>query len=160
MSGARLRAESTSRASRSSCRSVPGAPPIASSPRRRTTPPRPVSCAASCNACPFGSPPTPTGQRSPAGPRPPAWRSSSRPGHRTSPGLGDGRLPLRQFDSQRWIIRALRDLTVEAGYPLSMREIADAVALSASMVAYHVRALERRGVVTRAPRRSRLYQVW
>lgn len=62
-------------------------------------------------------------------------------------------------DSQRRIARALRQLTDEAGYPPSIREIADAVALSASTVAYHLQALERHGIVTHAPNRSRSYQV-
>ncbi|MFJ5804272.1 LexA family protein [Streptomyces decoyicus] len=63
-------------------------------------------------------------------------------------------------DSQRRIAQALRELTDEAGYPPSIREIADAVALSASTVAYHLKALERGGIVTHAPHRSRSYQVW
>ncbi|MFJ5804274.1 LexA family protein [Streptomyces decoyicus] len=47
----------------------------------------------------------------------------------------------------------------EAGYPSSIREIADAVALSGLTVAYHLQVLERRGIVTHAPHRSRSYQV-
>ncbi|MCL7496085.1 winged helix-turn-helix transcriptional regulator [Streptomyces sp. MCA2] len=62
-------------------------------------------------------------------------------------------------DSQARITRALRELTDEAGYPPSIREIAKAVALSASTVAYHLQALERRGLVTHAPHRSRSYLV-
>ncbi|WP_148592612.1 LexA family transcriptional regulator [Streptomyces sp. WAC01526] len=62
-------------------------------------------------------------------------------------------------DSQRRIAQVLRELTDEAGYPPSIREIAEAVALSASTVAYHLQALERRGLVTHAPNRSRSYQV-
>ncbi|MFJ3950927.1 LexA family protein [Streptomyces libani] len=62
-------------------------------------------------------------------------------------------------DSQGRIARALRQLTDDAGYPPSIREIADAVALSASTVAYHPQALERHGIVTHAPNRSRSYQV-
>ncbi|MFF9787718.1 MULTISPECIES: LexA family protein [Streptomyces] len=62
-------------------------------------------------------------------------------------------------DGQRRIARVLRELTDEAGYPPSIREIASAVGLSASTVAYHLRALERRGIVTHAPHRSRSYQV-
>ncbi|MFJ6791974.1 LexA family protein [Streptomyces angustmyceticus] len=62
-------------------------------------------------------------------------------------------------ESQRRIARALRELTDEAGYPPSIRELADAVALSASTVTYHLQALERHGVVTHAPHRSRSYQV-
>ncbi|GAA2622050.1 LexA family protein [Streptomyces tubercidicus] len=62
-------------------------------------------------------------------------------------------------DNQRRIARALRELTDEAGYPPSIREIADAVALSASTVAYHLQALERCGIVTHAPHRSRSYQM-
>ncbi|MGW2390492.1 LexA family protein [Streptomyces lydicamycinicus] len=41
-------------------------------------------------------------------------------------------------DSQRRIARALRQLTEQADYPPSIREIADAAALSASTVAYHL----------------------
>ncbi|WP_331729693.1 winged helix-turn-helix transcriptional regulator [Streptomyces platensis] len=62
-------------------------------------------------------------------------------------------------DSQRRIAQALRELTDEAGYPPSIREIAEAVALSASTVAYHLQALERHGLVTHAPHRSRSYQM-
>ncbi|MFD3418825.1 LexA family protein [Streptomyces decoyicus] len=62
-------------------------------------------------------------------------------------------------DSQRRITRALRELTDEAGYPPSIREIAEVVALSASTVVYHLQALEHRGLVTHAPHRSRSYQV-
>ncbi|MFG2490853.1 LexA family protein [Streptomyces caniferus] len=62
-------------------------------------------------------------------------------------------------ESQRRVARALRELTDEAGYPPSIREIAEVVALSASTVAYHLQALERHGIVTHAPHRSRSYQV-
>lgn len=62
-------------------------------------------------------------------------------------------------DSRRRITRALRELTDEAGYPPSIREIAGALALSASTVAYHLQNLERRGIVTHARHRSRSYQV-
>ncbi|MGA5634766.1 LexA family protein [Streptomyces lydicamycinicus] len=65
----------------------------------------------------------------------PAWRSSSGPGHRIPKKPGDDR-PLT--DSQRRIARALRQLTEQADYPPSIREIADAAALSASTVAYHL----------------------
>ncbi|MGX1975845.1 LexA family protein [Streptomyces kronopolitis] len=51
------------------------------------------------------------------------------------------------------------ELTDEAGYPPSIREVAEKVALSASTVAYHLQVLERRGIVTHAPHRSRSYQV-
>ncbi|UQA92201.1 LexA family protein [Streptomyces halobius] len=57
------------------------------------------------------------------------------------------------------IARAIRELTDSAGYPPSIREIADEVRLSASTVAYHLRAMERHGIVTHTPRRSRSYQV-
>ncbi|MFJ9472939.1 LexA family protein [Streptomyces caniferus] len=60
---------------------------------------------------------------------------------------------------QRRIARVLRELTDEAGYPPSIREIAEAVALSASTVAYHLQALERHDIVTHDPHRSRSYQV-
>ncbi|MFF8790786.1 LexA family protein [Streptomyces sp. NPDC015125] len=62
-------------------------------------------------------------------------------------------------DAQMRIVRALRELTDDAGYPPSIREIAGAVGLSASTVAYHLRALEGHGIVTHAPHRSRSYQV-
>ncbi|WP_187413195.1 LexA family transcriptional regulator [Streptomyces sp. WAC01526] len=53
----------------------------------------------------------------------------------------------------------MRKLTDEAGYPPSIREIAETVALSASTVVYHLQALERRGIVTHTPHRSRSYQL-
>ncbi|MFG2097177.1 LexA family protein [Streptomyces sp. NPDC048612] len=62
-------------------------------------------------------------------------------------------------ESQRRIARALRELTDDVGYPPSIRELADAVALSTSTVAYHLQALEHRGIVTHAPHRSRSYQM-
>ncbi|MGW1794266.1 LexA family protein [Streptomyces tubercidicus] len=62
-------------------------------------------------------------------------------------------------DSQRRIARVLRELTEDVGYPPSIRELAEAVALSASTVAYHLQALERCGIVTHAPHRSRSYQM-
>lgn len=42
----------------------------------------------------------------------------------------------------------MRELTDEAGYSPSIREIAETVALSASTVASHLQALEHRGLVT------------
>ncbi|MEV6566005.1 LexA family protein [Streptomyces kronopolitis] len=62
-------------------------------------------------------------------------------------------------DSQARITRALRGLTDEAGYPPSIREIAQTIAHSASTVAYHIQALERRELVTHAPHCSRSHQV-
>ncbi|MFG2832401.1 LexA family protein [Streptomyces sp. NPDC048434] len=62
-------------------------------------------------------------------------------------------------DTQRRIARALRELTDDVGYPPSIREIADAVALSASTVAYHLQALEHHGIVTHTPHHSRSYRV-
>lgn len=62
-------------------------------------------------------------------------------------------------EAQARIVRALRGLTDDVGYPPSIREIADAVGSSASTVAYHLRALESHGIVTHAPHRSRSYQV-
>ncbi|MFJ8676288.1 LexA family protein [Streptomyces sp. NPDC093589] len=61
-------------------------------------------------------------------------------------------------DSQCRIAQALRELTDDVGYPPSIREIAGAVGLSASTVVYHLQALERSGIVTHAPHRSRSYQ--
>ncbi|MFF0630259.1 LexA family protein [Streptomyces sp. NPDC004296] len=60
-------------------------------------------------------------------------------------------------DAQARIVRALRELTDDVGY--SIREIAGAVGSSASTVAHHLWALERHGIVTHAPHRSRSYQV-
>ncbi|MFJ9417741.1 LexA family protein [Streptomyces sp. NPDC101227] len=62
-------------------------------------------------------------------------------------------------DGRCRIVQALRELIDEAGYPLPIPEIVEAVALSASTVAYHLQALERRGLVTHAPHRSQSYQV-
>lgn len=62
-------------------------------------------------------------------------------------------------DAQARIVRALRELTDDVGYPPSIREIAGAVGSSASTVAYHLRILERHGIVTHAPHRSCSYQV-
>ncbi|MGX1976995.1 LexA family protein [Streptomyces kronopolitis] len=62
-------------------------------------------------------------------------------------------------DSEQRIVWALRELTDGAGYPPSIREIADAVALSASTVACHLQVLEREGIVTHTPYRSRSYFV-
>lgn len=62
-------------------------------------------------------------------------------------------------DTQERIRRALRELTDGAGYPPSIREIAGAVGLSGSTVAYHLRALERLGIVSHTPHRSRSYQI-
>ncbi|WP_179561924.1 LexA family protein [Streptomyces sp. 2321.6] len=60
---------------------------------------------------------------------------------------------------QQRIARAIRELTDEAGYPPSIREIASAVGLSASTTAYHLQTMEREGIVTHTPGRSRSYLV-
>ncbi|MEV0370549.1 winged helix-turn-helix transcriptional regulator [Streptomyces sp. NPDC050636] len=57
------------------------------------------------------------------------------------------------------IARAIRELTDSAGYPPSIREIADEVRLSASTVIYHLQAMKRQGIVTHTPGHSRSYQV-
>lgn len=89
---------------------------------------------------------------------------AGRPGGAQAAGLGTGSrrgpaMTAYLTESQRRIALALRELTDEAGYPPSIRELADAVALSASTVAYHLQPLELRGVVTHAPHCSRSYQV-
>lgn len=55
--------------------------------------------------------------------------------------------------------RALRNLTLEAGDPPTVREIAAEIGRSASTVAYHLRALEQQGVVRHDPHRSRTYRL-
>ncbi|UQA93770.1 LexA family protein [Streptomyces halobius] len=62
-------------------------------------------------------------------------------------------------NTQHRIFRALRELTDDVGYPPSIREVATAVGVSASTVVYHLQAMEREGIVTHTPRRSRSYQV-
>ncbi|MFF7702782.1 LexA family protein [Streptomyces lydicus] len=62
-------------------------------------------------------------------------------------------------DAQGKIAQAIRWLADDAGYPPSIWEIAAAVGLSASTVAYHLKTMERRGIVTHAPHRTRSYQV-
>ena len=62
-------------------------------------------------------------------------------------------------DPQQRIARVIRELTDEAGYPPSIREIAGVVGLSASTIAYHLQAREREGIVTHASGRSRSYLV-
>ncbi|MGW7007334.1 LexA family protein [Streptomyces sp. NPDC054933] len=63
-------------------------------------------------------------------------------------------------DTQERIVRAIRELTDKFGYPPSIREIAHAVGLSStSSVAYQLRTMERNGIVTHTPHRSRSYQV-
>ncbi|MEU1629597.1 hypothetical protein ABZ746_30695 [Streptomyces sp. NPDC020096] len=55
-------------------------------------------------------------------------------------------------DTQERIVRAIRELTDNFGYPPSIREIADAVGLSStSSVAYQLRTMERNGIVTHTP---------
>ncbi|MGW2404040.1 LexA family protein [Streptomyces sp. NPDC001739] len=62
-------------------------------------------------------------------------------------------------DTQERIARALRELTDDAGYLPSIREIAAEVGRSASTVAYHLRTLERHGIITHTPHHSRSYQL-
>jgi SOS-response transcriptional repressor LexA len=63
-------------------------------------------------------------------------------------------------DIQQRIMAAIRELTDDLGYPPSVREIADAVNLASTSSAWHHRTtLERRGVVTHTPRRSRSWRV-
>ena len=54
-------------------------------------------------------------------------------------------------DSQRRITRALRELTDDAGYPPSIREIAETVGLSASTVIYADEARTVQASLFRAP---------
>ncbi|MFF8901042.1 LexA family protein [Streptomyces lydicus] len=59
-------------------------------------------------------------------------------------------------DPQQRIARVIRELTDEAGYPPSIREIAGVVGLSASTIAYHLQARDRHP----HPGRSRSYLVY
>ncbi|MFJ9855667.1 LexA family protein [Streptomyces sp. NPDC101150] len=55
--------------------------------------------------------------------------------------------------------RTLRRLTMETGRPPTVREIAAVLGRSGSTVAYHLRALEERGIVRNDPHRSRSYRL-
>lgn len=85
-----------------------------------------------------------------------AHSESAPPTRGVLPAIGAG-APGR--DSQRRIARALRELTDEAGYPPSIREIGDAVALPASTVAYQMAGPGAPRDRHPPPHRSRSYQV-
>ncbi len=63
-------------------------------------------------------------------------------------------------ERQEGIVRAIREAIAEHGYAPTVREIAQAVGLSsASTVLYHLRRLERQGIVRRDDRRrARCYR--
>ncbi|GGX36327.1 LexA family protein [Streptomyces noursei] len=65
----------------------------------------------------------------------------------------------RQSDSQVRIANAMRELADDFGYPPSMREVAASVGLSPSTVAYHLKTIEERGIITHTPQRNRTYQL-
>ena len=61
---------------------------------------------------------------------------------------------------QHEILEVIRDLTEDAGYPPTIREIGAAVGLgSPSSVHHHVRVLEAAGLVSRSRRRPRVRRV-
>ena len=70
----------------------------------------------------------------------------------------DGRAPLSE--RQRRVLEVIRDSVDQRGYPPSLREIGEAVALaSPSSVAYQLRALERKGYLRRDTHRPRAIEV-
>nr|BFD96319.1 transcriptional repressor LexA [Kitasatospora sp. Xyl93] len=84
----------------------------------------------------------------------------------TTPGATSGRPkgvradPDGLTDRQRRVIEVIRDSVQHRGYPPSMREIGQAVGLSStSSVAYHVKALARKGILYQDPQRPRAYRV-
>ena len=61
---------------------------------------------------------------------------------------------------QRLILETINDAVAAHGYPPTMREIGDAVGLqSTSSVAYQLRALEKKGFLTRDPHKPRAVDV-
>lgn len=70
----------------------------------------------------------------------------------------DGRAALTE--RQRRVLEVIRDSVDQRGYPPSLREIGEAVALaSPSSVAYQLRALERKGYLRRDTHRPRAIEV-
>ncbi|MEV6005657.1 hypothetical protein AB0M29_02515 [Streptomyces sp. NPDC051976] len=61
---------------------------------------------------------------------------------------------------QEAIVKVMRDWMDDYGYPPTVREIAAAVGLSSpSSVVHHLRAMERKGVLSHRPGHSRTYQL-
>jgi repressor LexA len=59
-------------------------------------------------------------------------------------------------ERQRRILEIIRDFTAEHGYPPSVREIGERVGLSSSSTIHaHLKALERRGLISRDPTKPR-----
>jgi repressor LexA len=58
-------------------------------------------------------------------------------------------------ERRRAIVRFARDFGRRAGYPPSLREIAEGVGLAVSSVSYHLSILERNGVLRRGPGQPR-----
>jgi repressor LexA len=59
-------------------------------------------------------------------------------------------------DRQRRILEVIRNFTAEHGYPPSVREIGERVGLSSSSTIHaHLKALERRGLISRDPTKPR-----
>jgi repressor LexA len=59
-------------------------------------------------------------------------------------------------DRQRRILHAINELTAEQGYPPSVREIGERVGLSSSSTIHaHLKALEKRGLISRDPTKPR-----
>src|SRR5690348_5325518 len=59
-------------------------------------------------------------------------------------------------ERQRRILQAIADFRAERGYPPSVREIGERVGLSSSSTIHaHLKALERRGLISRDPTKPR-----
>ncbi len=59
-------------------------------------------------------------------------------------------------ERQQRILRAINELTAERGYPPSVREIGERVGLSSSSTIHaHLKALEKRGLISRDPTKPR-----
>src|SRR5579872_1238510 len=59
-------------------------------------------------------------------------------------------------ERQRRILEVIRQFTAERGYPPSVREIGERVGLSSSSTIHaHLKALERRGLISRDPTKPR-----
>ena len=73
-------------------------------------------------------------------------------------------MPKQDFESltprQKSVLHHIYDTVKDRGYPPSIREIGDAVGLqSTSSVAYQLRALEKKGFLTRDPHKPRAVDV-
>lgn len=63
-------------------------------------------------------------------------------------------------DRQRQVLKEIREHQVRRGYPISIRELCDAMEMSSTNgIADHLRALERKGLVKREAYRARTLQL-